>query len=292
MTPTRRLLGVGLALLSGVALGAAPAAGQIGALAVAAATAGSSGEYALAGAPVFSESGLVLDQGWSAGAFGVTTSTGTTFFDGFGGAIDGDVTRSSLSTGVFAAVGERAMIGAVVSPWISAEASAGGQSQSVSGVGNLDIVGRLALTPDSPTRLAAGVTVTLPTGDEAVVAQTSAVTGSLGASHPLDASTSLHGGVSLTVTSDDEDSGFEGGTSIGFTGAVVKQLNPRTWLSGEFLGSSADGAWQVLLAPGLRFRAGERIFIDAGLAFGALSSDDVEPIDYGLAIGATLIPGR
>lgn len=292
MTSTRRLAGVGLALLSGVALGAAPAAAQIGALAVAAATAGSSGEYALAGAPVFSESGLVLDQGWSAGAFGVVTNTGTTFFDGFGGSVEGDVAQSNLSTGVFVAAGERAMVGAVLNPYVSTEFSAGGQSETFSGLGNLTLVGKLALNPDSPTRFAAGVSVVLPTGDEDIVSQAMSVTAGLGASHPVDANTSLHGGLSLTFNGEDEDRFIESSTAIGFNGAVVRQLNPKTWLSGELLGSSVEGAWQVLLAPGLRFRAGERVFIDAGLAFGALSSDDAFPIDYGLAVGATLIPAR
>lgn len=292
MTPVRRLLGVGLALLSGVALGAAPAAGQIGALAVAAAAAGSSGEYALAGAPVFSESGLVLDQGWSVGAFGVVTNTGTTFFDPFGGSAEGDIARSSVSTGGFVAVGERAMVGAVLNPYTATEFSAGGLSETVSGLGNLTLVGKLALTPAGPTRLAATLSVALPTGDEEVVSQATDITAGLGASHPLDALTSLHGGLSLTFAGDDEDRGIEGGTTIGFNGAVVRQLNAKTWLSGEMLGSAFDGDWQVLLAPGLRFRAGERLFLDAGVAFGALSSDDANPIDYGLAIGATLIPAR
>lgn len=292
MTSSRRRSGVGLALLGGALLGGAgPAAGQIGALAAAAAAAGAGGEYALAGAPVFAESGLVLDQGWSGGAFGVLTSQGATFFDGFGGSIDGDVTQTSLSTGAFVAAGERAMLGAILNPYVSTEVSAGGGSASVSGLGNLSLMGKLALTRSGATRVAATASVTLPTGDEEVVSQTTSVSAGLGVSRRLDATTSLHGGAALTFTGDDEDTGAEGGTGFGFNGAVVKQLNPKTWLSGEFLGSSFDGAWQVLLAPGARFRAGERLFIDVGLAFGALSSDDVEPIDYGIAVGATLIPG-
>lgn len=292
MIGNRRRFGVGLALLGGAFLGGAgPAAGQIGALAAAAAAAGAGGEYALAGAPVFAESGLVLNEGWSGGAFGVMTSQGVTLFDGFGGTLDGEITQTSLSTGVFVAAGERAMLGAILNPYVSAEYSAGGFSETFSGLGNLSLLGKLALTSSGATRVAGTVSVSLPTGDEDVVSQQTSVSAGLGASRQLNATTSLHGGAALTFTSDDEDLGVEGGTGFGFNGAVVKQLNPKAWLSGEFLGSSFDGAWQVLLAPGARFRAGERLFIDVGLAFGALSSDDVEPIDYGFAVGATFIPG-
>lgn len=286
MMSLRRLLGFGLALVGGTAAGAAPAAGQIGALAVAAAAAGSGGEYALAGAPVFSESGLVLAEGWAAGAFGVTTSTGVTFHDGFGGSVAGDLGQTTLSSGAFAAVGGRAMVGAVLHPYVAVEASARGLTESYSGLGSLTLVGKVALTPAQPTQVAAGLSVALPTGDDEVAPQATAVAAGLGVSRPLDSRTSLHGGLSLTFVGDD------GGTSVGFNGAVVRQLSPSAWLSGEALGSAFDGEWQLLLAPGFRLRANDRVFIDAGVAFGALSSDGAAPIDYGVALGVTLVPRR
>lgn len=293
MTPVRRALGVALVLTGGVHFGGAtPLAGQIGALAAAAAAAGAGGEYALAGAPVFSESGLVLDEGWSAGAFGVMTSTTFEVTDGFE-TVDLDLTQSSLALGAFFALGERAMVGAVLNPHVSAELSAGGVSESISGMGNLTVSGKMGLVESGPTRLAGTLSVVLPTGDSDVVSGTTNVSVGVGVSRRVNATTSLHGGASLGFVSDDEDTaGDEGGTGFGFNGAVVRQLSPRAWLSGELLGSSSDGAWQILLAPGARFQAGERVFIDLGLAIGALSSDDVEPMDYGLAIGATLVPGR
>lgn len=293
MRRQRALSAVGLALLGGALLGgAAPAAGQIGALAAAAAAAGAGGEYALAGAPVFSESGLVLNEGWSAGAFGVTQSTSYTGFDGFN-EYDIDFTATNLAVGAFFAAGEKAMIGAVLNPYISGEYSSGGLSESTSGLGNMTVSGKLALTSGGSSQLAATASVEVPIGDEDLASQTATISVGLGASKQLAADLSLHGGASIGITMDDGDTTFdEGGTSFDFSGAVVKQLNPKAWLSGELLGSTFDGEYQVLLAPGARFRAGERLFIDVGLAIGALSSDAVEPIDYGLAIGATLIPGR
>lgn len=272
--------------------GAAPAAGQIGALAAAAAAAGAGGEYALAGAPVFSESGLVLNDGWSVGAFGVTQSTSYSAFDGFN-EFDVDYTATNLAVGAFFAAGDKAMIGAVINPRVSAEFSSGGLSESTSGLGNMTVSGKFALSSGGSSQLAATASVELPVGDEDLTSQTATISVGLGASKQLAADLSLHGGASIGMTMDDGDTQFdEGGTALSFSGAVVKQLNPKAWLSGELLGSSFDGEYQVLLAPGARFRAGERVFIDVGLAIGALSSDAVDPIDYGLAIGATLIPGR
>ena len=293
MRPGRRLSAVGLALMGGALLGgAAPAAGQIGALAAAAAAAGAGGEYALAGAPIFAESGLVLNDGWSAGAFGVTQSTTYTAFDGFN-EVDVEFTATNLAVGAFFAAGEKAMIGAVLNPRVSGKFSSMGVSESVSGLGNMTVSGKFALSSGSSSQVAATASVELPIGDEDLTSQTATVSIGLGASKQLAADLSLHGGASVGLTLDDGDTQFEeGGTALSFAGAVVKQLNPKAWLSGELLGSSFDGEYQVLLAPGARFRAGERIFIDVGLAIGALSSDAVDPIDYGLAIGATLIPGR
>ena len=136
---------VGLALMGGALLGgAAPAAGQIGALAAAAAAAGAGGEYALAGAPVFAESGLVLTEGWAAGAFGVMQST--TYPSGGFNDQEYELTSSTLAVSAFVAAGPRAMLGAVFNPYISAEATSGGETDSASGAGNLTAFGKFALT--------------------------------------------------------------------------------------------------------------------------------------------------
>lgn len=294
MTSGSRLFGVGLALLGGAFLGGAtPAAAQIGALAAAAAAAGSGGEYALAGAPIFSESGLVLTDGWAAGAFGVTQSTSYTASDGFTD-FDFEFTSTNLALGAFFAAGDRAMVGAVLNPQVSAESTVDGLSGSASGLGNVTAFGKLALTSEGATRVAATASVELPVGDEEVAAQTVTFGVGLGASRALSSDLSIHGGAEFSLIQDDSDTpNFdEGGNVFSLDGALVKQLNPKAWLSGEVLASFSDGEYQVLLAPGARFQAGERVFIDVGLALGALSSDAIEPIDYGLAIGATLIPGR
>lgn len=293
MIPARRFSGVGLALLGGAFLGgAAPASAQIGALAAAAAAAGS-GEYALAGAPIFSESGLVLTEGWAVGAFGVTQRTTYSASDGFE-EFDFEFTQTNLAVGAFFAAGDRAMLGAVLNPYVSAESTVDGFSGSSSGLGNLTAFGKLALTTEGSTRVAATASVELPTGDEEVASTTSTVSVGLGASRALASDLSIHGAAEFSLLQDDEDTrNFdEGGNIFSLDGAVVKQLNPKAWLSGEVLASFSDGEYQVLLAPGARFQAGERVYIDVGLALGALSSDAIEPIDYGLAIGATLIPGR
>jgi hypothetical protein len=285
-------------LLGGLLILPGGASAQIGALAAAAAAAGGGGageagaEYALAGAPVFAESGLVLTSGWALGGFGVVTGNSSDIPDGFGAVDAADLTVSSLSMGGFAAVGERAMVGAVLVPYSSAELSFRGTTQSVSGLGDLNLFGKVALTEGPRTRLAATGSITLPVGDDDISSGSTSLSVGVGASHVLDPRTSLHGGVALGFSSSDTDSPGtdESSTLIGFNGAVVRAMSDRLWLSGEFLGNASGGAWSVLLAPGLRYRAGEGLFVDVGLATGLLSSDDVDPLDYGLAAGVTWVP--
>lgn len=291
------LLTAGLLLLPG------GLSGQIGALAAAAAAAGGSSgeggsansEYALAGAPIFAESGLVLNRGWALGAFGVATGTSSELSDGFGGTVTADFTVSSLSMGGFAAVGERVMLGAILVPYSAAELTAGQFNNSASGVGDLTLLGKASLTQGPRTRLAGTASVRIPVGDETVSSPATTLSLGVGASHVLDPRTSLHGGLALAFTSSDSDTpGAEdtGSTGVGFNGAVVRSLSEKLWVSGELLGNSAGGSWSVLLAPGLRYRAGEGLFLDVGLATGILSSDDVDPLDYGLAVGLTWAPRR
>lgn len=293
-----RRRGLVLWVLGGLLLVPAGVSGQIGALAAAAAAAGGeagsgTGEYALAGAPIFAESGLVLNQGWALGAFGVTTGTSIDFSDPQGGSGTLDFTVTSLSLGGFAAVGERAMVGAVLVPYASAEVSFGGASVSASGLGDLTLFGKLSLSEGPRTRLAATASVLLPVGDDDVSDGSTSFAVGVGASHVLDPRTSLHGGLSLGFASSDSDEeGDDSSTTVGFNGALVRNLSERAWLSGELLGNASGGAWSVLLAPGFRYRAGEQLFVDVGLAFGILSSDDVEPLDYGLAAGVTWVPRR
>lgn len=287
-------------LLGGLVLLPGAASAQIGALAAAAAAAGGGGsaeagaEYALAGAPIFAESGLVLTSGWALGGFGVATGNSSDVPDGFGGVDSADLSVSSLSLGGFAAVGERAMVGAVLIPYSAAELSFQGNTQSVSGLGDLSLFGKVALTEGPRTRLAATGSITLPVGDDEISGGSTSLSVGVGASHVLDPRTSLHGGLALGFTSTDEEVTGDDGSStlIGFNGAVVRAVSERLWLSGELLGNASGGAWSVLLAPGLRYRAGEGLFVDVGLATGLLSSDDVDPLDYGLAAGVTWVPRR
>ena len=295
---SRRRMGLAPWLLGGVLLLPGGASAQIGALAAAAAAAGGGGsgeagaEYALAGAPVFAESGLVLTSGWALGGFGVVTGNSSDISDGFGGVDAADLTVSSLSLGGFAALGGRAMVGAVLVPYSSAELSFQGTTQSVSGLGDLNLFGKVALTEGPRTRLAATGSITLPVGDDDISSGSTSLSVGVGASHVLDPRTSLHGGVALGFTSSDTDvpGADDSSTLIGFNGAVVRAMSDRLWLSGEFLGNASGGAWSVLLAPGLRYQAGEGLFVDVGLATGLLSSDDVDPLDYGLAAGVTWVP--
>lgn len=288
-----------VALASAVAFAGAatPAAGQIGAIAAAAAVSGANqtGEYALSGAPVFSESGLILTEGWTANGFGVSTTQTVPFFDGFM-TDEYEFTATQVTVGAFAAVGERAMIGAVLSPYVSGEFTfSDNDTRSVSGLGDLSIIGRIALTEsaDGRTRLAASGSVLAAIGDEEVSSGTTGGSAGLGVSHQLDARTSVHGGGSVSFSSDDSDTQDidEGGSGFSFSGAVVRQVSPTAWISGELLGSAASGEWIMTLAPAGRIKANDNMFIDLGLAFGLASSDGAIPLDVGLAAGFTYVPG-
>jgi len=287
-----------VALAGTVALvgAATPAAAQIGALAAAAAVSGAGSaagdDYALSGAPIFSESGLILTEGWSANAFGVSVMSTQTFSDGqFSD--DFETTISQMTIGAFLSVGDRAMIGAVLEPYLSLEQVrlSDDASASASGLGNLTLFGKLSLTESANgrTRLAATASVELPTGDEMVSSSATSFSAGVGASHQLDAKTSVHGGGSVNVAGGTD--GVDGSTGVGFSGAVVRQLSPRGWLAGELLASAGDGEWQLLLAPAGRIRANDKLFVDLGLAFALASSEGIVPIDLGFAAGITYVPG-
>jgi len=286
---------MGAVALGGVAV--VPAAGQIGAIAAAAAVSGgaaSDSEYALSGAPVFAESGLILTEGWSANAFGIATTTTLPFVNTLGQSDELEFNLSSFTVGAFAAVGERAMVGAVFAPVVSGEVVrlSDNQSNSLSGLGDLTLLGRLSVTEsaDGATRVAASASVTLATGDDGI--SSGATVGGLGVgvSHQLDPKTSVHGGGSVSFIGAPD--GGESASGVGFSGAVVRQVSPSGWISGELLGAAGGGEWELILAPAGRIRANDKIFIDLGLAFGLATSDGGQPLDVGFAAGITYVPPR
>lgn len=281
----------GLALAA-VLLGSSEAQAQIGALAASAAvvTADGTEEYVFAGAPVFADNGLVLQEKWSAGAF--ATNQEFTFPSGVTLAVTG------FSFGAFAAVGSSGMVGVSIQPVVQTSLENDFASAEESGTGNLGLYGKAVVHEAGATQIAVSGRAFIPMADPFGQAR-STFFGGIGFSHQRDAKTSIHGGAGLAVTAESDGIGdqanstpIEGTTGFSANAAIVRQLSPKAWLSGEFLASAGSDVWEVSVAPALRLRAGERVFVDLGVAIGALESDDSIPMDYAFALGATYVPGR
>jgi hypothetical protein len=276
--PLRRAA-VATAALLGLAGYAVPATAQIGAIG---AVPGMAGDGSFAGTPIFGPSAVVLPRGSLSigGHFAVVSQSlvvqGTAI----------DVTVDQMLTSVSYAPVDRLMIGLSASPYIALEASSQFGSQEESGHGDAYVDARYQVwrAPGGRTQLAANASLQLPIGDDVFGAAGSAVGFGAAVSHHVDRF-SLHGGIGASVPMDEAD----GRTNLTFSGAGVLGVSPRVWLSLEVMGVTASGDYVVNFAPGARFGAGSRFFLDAGVLLNAAASEGVTPFDSALVVGASFV---
>jgi len=252
---------------------------------------------ALDSAPILSESGLVLEDGWAVNSFVSSYEVNSLITDGF--TIDDLVlTSTALSLSGVIAPSPDFMLGATLRPYlsVSAESQAFGNDED-SGTGDASIFAkyRLHQSDDGRTSVAATGAVSLPIGSDnsdsgglmfgqygASFGATAGVSHRLADGSPL----SLHGSLGFTVPTDEMD----GEAVVNFSGAGVYRTSPKFALSGEVLGASSDGEYIVNLAPGGRITAGSNFLVDLALALNVASSSDVSPFEYGFFLGGTYIP--
>lgn len=290
-------LGLTAAAVGALALAPAQVTAQVGGISIAAVAAASGtntgGGDGFVGTPIFSESGYVLPEGWagnvsvSALGFAGMVNDGLT-------TLDWELSQTSMNLGAYAAVGSRGMVGVAV-PYVTAESTVDGVTVGEgSGLGDLTLFGKaqLANSADGRTTFGASAAVSLGTGSEEVSSGETAfgVTGAV--SHQLDGQTSLHGSLGVSTQTAEEG---DAPTNLDVTVAGVRRVSEKAWVSGELLTTRiSQGGFSgtvVNLAPGVRFLAGEGVFVDIGAAINLSAPDGSLPLDYAFAVGLTYFPG-
>ncbi|MCA9736652.1 MAG: transporter [Gemmatimonadetes bacterium] len=278
-------------LLVGLSLGAsAPLSAQLGAIGAATGAAAVSTEEGINSAPLLSESGLVLGDGWAVNAGFSLVETEVLLFDGFGGSEQATFSSTGLSvSGVFAPNPDL-MLGATITPYLGVmlESPSGSSDDSGRGDASLFAKYRAWRSQDGRSSFAATGSVRLPVASDgfgqegASVGASGAISHRLGGGSPL----TLHGSLGFSVPTNEDD----GVTAVNFSGAGVYRTSERFAFSGELLGASADGEYIVNLAPGARISAGQNWLVDLALAFNVGTSLEVSPFDYGFFVGGNYVP--
>jgi hypothetical protein len=262
----------------------APAAAQVGAIG-GAPGAVAAGSGATARAPVFGESALVMPKGsWSAGMFGAYASGG--FDAGFGST---DFSFTQVLVGAFFAPSDRLTIGASLFPYVAVDVTSDFGSGDESGRGDGSLYAKYQIANSGNTSVAGALSIGLPIGDDNF-GDEGASFGVAGiVSHTADR-VSIHGALGVTVPTDELD----GETTINFNGALMYAAQENLTIGIEMLGSTFsieeidERFTSIDIAPGARLRAGERVYLDAGLLFNASTSPGESLLDYGFIIGATI----
>lgn len=247
-------------------------------------------------APMLSESGLVLGDGYAINAFVSTYEVNSLISDGIT-IEDLVLTSTALSvSGVFA-LSPDLMLGASISPYVSVTGESQSFSDSDSGNGDASIFAkyRVHRSEDGRTSVAATGMLTLPIGADnseqgglkfgqngVSIGATAGVSHRLAGGSPV----SVHGSFGVTVPTDDLD----GDAVMNFSGAGVYRTSPKFAISGEVLGAMSNGEYLVNLAPGGRITASNNFLVDVAFAINLASSLDVSPFEYGFFLGGTFIP--
>ena len=245
------------------------------------------GDDAVARAPVFGESGLVLAaKSWSFGGYYGLTS-GSDFVD---------FTFNQVVLGAFYAPAERLTLGLVMFPFNSVSSDFGaGLEGDESGMGDAVAYGKyqFARSADGRTSVAGIAQLLLPIGDADFGAAGTQIALAAAVSHQLSSAT-LHGMLGVGIPTDDDD----GETAINFGGGVVFSASNSVSISGELLGSSesfdvglgdSERYTELNIAPGVRVRLGDRLFLDTGVIYPLWNNQDsdVKLVDYAFMAGLT-----
>lgn len=246
--------------------------GQVGAFGAAAAL-GAQGESAHAGAPVLTESALVLGQGrTSFSAVGGLTSGSVTSPGG-----TADWTYFQLLLSGFIAPAEDLMVGAILSTVNSVSFDG---FEGSSGVGDLTLYGKYRIGGDAETDLSAIGRVILPTGADGFGQNNVAFGGGLAVSRQTN-NGSLHAAGFLGVPTGDDGDAF-----VNLSGAAVFGVTDRIGVSGEAsLIAGSDTFFSI--GPAIRFRASDNVFLDGGIMIPLVTPDGTDS-DFGLLFGVNI----
>lgn len=240
----------------------------------------------LEGAPIFSPSALVLDQGGiSAGGDFHYIMIDEAEFTGDEDA-DVDISAIQATANLAFGVTDRITVGANV-PWSRVSAEAGGEEESQSGLLDIDVyaLAQLFRTANGRTMLSGSFDVLLPTTDDgffeflfgsgAEVDRDPSYAVGAALTHQASRA-SLHGSASYYMGGDAtlETSSLtfelEGAKAVRVTGAALVDLAQRVKADGEVLVSfpidDDEAETQTTIAGGLRYVATPSLFVDGGVS--------------------------
>ena len=199
---------------------------------------------------------------------------------------DNSMTASAMVLSGFYGLTSNLSLGAYV-PYARLSADIGGVEGSESGMADAGIFGRYQAfrSQTGMTKFALGVEATLPTGGDDFGSEDPSYSFSGALSHRA-GSWNLHVVPAVEMVKDFDP-------SIGFNVAAVRAMSPRLALSGEvltefggaFADSDAEGAKDIDIASGVRYRMTATSAMDFGLSYNLSSNVDPRPTTLGAYLG-------
>ena len=239
-------------------------------------TAASAGERAA----IFTQSALVAPKGqFGLGLQGVSQRISSDE-DG----VDASLTVSAMVLSGFYGVTERLSLGAYV-PYARLSVDEDGDGVHTSGMADAGVFARFAAFQNGATRFALGADATLPTGDDNFTNDDPMYGVNAAMSHSA-GRWNMHVSPSLQF-----QKGYDAG--INFNVAAVRSLSEKLAFSVEGLTQfggaesvdGAEGAQEIDLASGLRYRFAGRSVLDFGLRYNVASQMDPKPTMVGAYVG-------
>ena len=229
-------------------------------------------------AALFTQSAYVAPQG----TFGIGFQAA-----GQRASMDGDSeTISAMVLSGFYGLTSNLSVGAYV-PYLRYSLDIGGAEGSESGMADAGIFGRYQAfrSQTGMTKFAVGVEATLPTGDDTFGSEDPSYALSGALSHRA-GSWNLHVVPAVSMVKDFDP-------SLHFNVAAVRAMSPRMALSGELLtefggavsDSDAEGAQDIDIASGIRYRLSAASAMDLGLRYNLASNIDPRPTTLGAYLG-------
>lgn len=239
------------------------------------------GEKKDARAAIFTQSALVAPKG----AFGLGLQAVGARSSSDENGEDVAATASAMAVSAFYGVTDRVSLGAYV-PYARMGVEVGNVSVSESGMGDAGVFARFAAYESGANRFSLGAEMTLATGDSSFT-NDDATYGLNAAMSRAAGKWNFHVAPALAFVKN-----FDAGINVNV--AAVRSMSDKLSWSGEVLSqfggapsdvAGAEGAKEIDLASGLRYRFAGRSVLDFGLRYNIASQMDPRPTTTGAYFG-------
>jgi len=199
--------------------------------------------------------------------------------------IDESVTATAMAVSAFYGVTDRLSVGAYL-PYTRLSMDVGGTSASESGMADAGLFARFAAFQRGATRFSLGAEMTAPTGDSLFTQDDPTYGVNAVMSHTA-GKWNFHVAPALQFVKN-----YDAG--INLNAAAVRAMSDKLSWSGEVLSQfggapsdidGAEGAQEIDLASGLRYRFAGRTILDFGLRYNVASQLDPKPTTTGAYVG-------